>query len=769
MPFYQEVLDRLMKEFPQKPNPSLIILKRLCIAVDNASKDEKRREKVDPLVLELVKEGRSDVNPVRSLSDDFFIELLSRVLFLQLIRSFQRLRSWRMVKLKKERPFLYREDWRISIDIWDEIVKKALAGKLSNESALTKAWRIRFRTMEGLLIDLREHLSVPLKPALQIVVDGELYKLIKKVLWGMQAVIQEILEHSILDLENRGNGAKLKRLEKLVQDQRDLFITFRDTNILNRGFIINRTKEKKLEYVDAILPERVAGRRRMKYIYYDLEGADQSEEREVVLHSILLNREKQIGLLMDLHGAERKQKSKRPTSKAKQKIKTLELTVEAKWRRDIVKSRLNGKLLLRSDDDWVGYLVAAFQHIKEHIEAENARKNTTFQNKEQRRAAKNAAKNAAWEAIMKDLERYLQAFTGFATHNLRETGPSYLTMRFNEFPRNMTGQLLHDCGVYAVRLAYILSLVGQRIDAGESRDNRVNLCLMFLRLPNHVGLIIRGENIKTYITHNAYFDSLTVKEIRDNEEQWKQHDELGGTRTTPATTLDENQFLAELAAPFFMDSINLPYALLPVPAPGRDAAVTRALIWNAYRQNVFGQPGLLFSNKIAQPGAMYQFNMNYIEIQEQVTTWKNKFIVGLWNGHWFETWQLRGERLNNAFQALGKTRPVPKSKKRDKELFESERDQYILQLKKPVEEIQKAKDLINDLKFNLDSTLEDNQKEVLRLGIRNTWALRLALNRNTLERFDEYLMKISGPVDQIMKFDPPPFATLKDWLVPAPE
>src|SRR5262249_4604596 len=64
--------------------------------------------------------------------------------------------------------------------------------------------------------------------------------------------------------------------------------------------------------------------------------------------------------------------------------------------------------------------------------------------------------DAALAATIDVLPSYLRAFTFHTPLNIDEFGDNYLT---RTFPRALTGQLLHDCGVYALRVTYALSLV----------------------------------------------------------------------------------------------------------------------------------------------------------------------------------------------------------------------------------------------------------------------------------------------------------------------
>ncbi len=83
------------------------------------------------------------------------------------------------------------------------------------------------------------------------------------------------------------------------------------------------------------------------------------------------------------------------------------------------------------------------------------------------------------ERVIKQLERYFSAFTVHADYNLSDRDVRYIN---RPFPRALTGEVIQDCGIYAMRIAYILSLVAEELD----------LQFYWVELPVHLALVITG-------------------------------------------------------------------------------------------------------------------------------------------------------------------------------------------------------------------------------------------------------------------------------------
>lgn len=92
---------------------------------------------------------------------------------------------------------------------------------------------------------------------------------------------------------------------------------------------------------------------------------------------------------------------------------------------------------------------------------------------------------------LKVVEQYFEAFTAHVPHDLREgcKERNYLT---RSFPRAITGSLVHDCLVYAIRWIHIL---GRLIDPKSSPTGIKDPRLFLIEMPGHVGVMIRARKL----------------------------------------------------------------------------------------------------------------------------------------------------------------------------------------------------------------------------------------------------------------------------------
>jgi V8-like Glu-specific endopeptidase len=93
------------------------------------------------------------------------------------------------------------------------------------------------------------------------------------------------------------------------------------------------------------------------------------------------------------------------------------------------------------------------------------------------------------EALLKYVMRYFETFTIHCPLDLREgcKEKNYLT---RQFPRAVTGSLVHDCAVYAVRWLHILGGLLTSAATGLSKPR-----IFLIEMPAHVGVLIRAERI----------------------------------------------------------------------------------------------------------------------------------------------------------------------------------------------------------------------------------------------------------------------------------
>jgi hypothetical protein len=105
------------------------------------------------------------------------------------------------------------------------------------------------------------------------------------------------------------------------------------------------------------------------------------------------------------------------------------------------------------------------------------------------------------------VHRYFEAFTVHVPHDLREgcSEKNYLT---RSFPRAVTGALIHDCAVYAIRWLHML---GGLFTGGLTPYGIANPRAYLVEMPSHVGAMIRVEFGRPFL-HRHVLVSINNKD-----------------------------------------------------------------------------------------------------------------------------------------------------------------------------------------------------------------------------------------------------------------
>ena len=96
-------------------------------------------------------------------------------------------------------------------------------------------------------------------------------------------------------------------------------------------------------------------------------------------------------------------------------------------------------------------------------------------------------------SLLRLMEEYLRYFTRHTEYNLRDFGVSYLS---SEFPEDLAGRVVRDCGVYALTVAYEV----YRTARGASP--RLDLDFRLYAMPEHVTLAIIDQTENNYYVVN---------------------------------------------------------------------------------------------------------------------------------------------------------------------------------------------------------------------------------------------------------------------------
>lgn len=345
--------------------------------------------------------------------------------------------------------------------------------------------------------------------------------------------------------------------------------------------------------------------------YYDRDQ-DDGREKYISITNMHAVRYQQLEFIMAFYGLNKKGKQ----------IK------KAEHPQDLMASQAFD---LRSMDDWRLFLEAKLQDL-----TQNKGKN----------------KADAFLTLISLLQNYLNAFTIHTPYNISEYGDNYLT---RDFPKALTGQLIHDCGVFALKTVYMLSLVGERL----------GLKIQYMLLPSHIGLIISGDQTPTVYVHNnnftpvpldeAQFDSLSTEnqqmilnpkaltaykkaradgntdDFRFTEDKIRQSwlDQTANEGIKGPKSLDH--FRAEQSANLFIGQVDMPYRLLDLnPANYADSLSTDRIkknLWNHYHKTVEGPN--LFKQKALRSSE--QFDLKYIQLTDLEKNFHNNIVLPYWN------------------------------------------------------------------------------------------------------------------------------------------
>lgn len=265
----------------------------------------------------------------------------------------------------------------------------------------------------------------------------------------------------------------------------------------------------------------------------------------------------------------------------------------------------SGRLRLDNDDDWRAFLLQKYRDLTQGAGG----------------SAKKDPADALKEVVAL-LFGTLQAFTVHARYtNLYDVGQ---TPYFNRpFPRALTGQVVQDCGVYALRVAYMLSLVRKEL----------GLAFWFVRLPAHVSLVVNGASgstLPTFVMANDHYKVWDPGWLDAQRAKWQKFNDPK-TDQPPPGAADDTQFVAELAAADFISGpIDMPARVSAAPPPTADLKAEQRQLWAAYQGaavsgDVFGPA------TDAKTGENRLFHKRYLELTEKLREIYNEVVLQFWN------------------------------------------------------------------------------------------------------------------------------------------
>ena len=558
--------------------------------------------------------------PFKALSQELLIELVARLFSLGLDAESAKLRD-NYSKGERQDDWIKRDVglYNRNIAIFGAIVDRtaaaadnstAPAGKATMEKYLRVLVPLRDE-MLGMSDFDREHVGG--KPRWEALVA-----ILGRLVTAMAQTLQSLTDSAANDL---GTGKADGKATLLLM--RELIET-RILPVLNYG-----VKDRTIGNIKVVLaPTEIAdgkgvirdafAKNRSVAVSTYTPGQQSVRDLQASVLEVFSRRNDQVAVMARIYGATSVLRADKPAEKeriddAAKNAETLKKVVAA-----------GGKLRLDSDDDWRAFVVQKYKDMT----GPNA-------------AVKDKAK--ALSAVIALLYDYLAAFTIHARFTDIYDKGEFKDAYFNKpFPRTLSGQLVQDCGVYAMRVAYILSLV----------RSELGLRFRFIRMPAHIGLIITGDDLPMYIAHNNHITEFSRDELAKLRTGWDELNKRAAAKAGAAgakagaqpSSPDEDQFVGEVSTAHFLGGrVDMPFSLSEVPAPGANEIATQQALWKEYKKiaskDVFGPAT---TDKKSQG---YLFHNQYLALMERYREWNNRALVPFWNVDGPSAWESFGTKL----------------------------------------------------------------------------------------------------------------------------
>jgi hypothetical protein len=439
--------------------------------------------------------------------------------------------------------------------------------------------------------------------------------LVERLFAGIESGLQQLIDRAADDLSTGKGSGTLERVRDLLKPKLYdvLFPSGQDEKKDIAGLrlrITSTTIHKGHGAVaDAFAQGKDAKKRSTEVSTYDPEQ-DYARELEMTLARLFEVRTRQVLTIARIYGAAQ--------LIPKEQDKDGSLRADAEHNAEVLAKQPHG-LRLHSDDDWRDFITQKYRSL---ITPSGGRK------------AEPPA--SALKKVIDLLFAYLQAFTVHVHYtNIYDAGePSYLN---RDFARTLGGQLVQDCGVYALRVVYVLSLV----------RNDLGLKFKFVSLPLHVAVVVQsGDGTLAFMFHNNEYLEFTPQDVKDQLDVFNknqpptgdataggatgQRAAAGGTASGKALSSDDPQFLGELAgATFISGPLEMPFVVSDVPETGKDPKRAQRDLWAFYKRiagiNVFGPA----TRKKGERGHLLE--LRYLAITESVRAMHNDLVIPMWN------------------------------------------------------------------------------------------------------------------------------------------
>jgi hypothetical protein len=514
--------------------------------------------------------------------------------------------------------------------------------------------------------------------------ESQLLAAIELIARLMEMLCQQMLEISLDMLERNRDPAGLRELqsrltevaglmqslEALPPDRRvrSLAAPIRVSEILQgRGGAL---------FLDAF-PRHDA--RKLAFTPFDRNQKTAGEDLHIALADLVLTRQRQIQFYLNTYGE--------PTNPAERP------SDENLRRRKLIRDRHGNHLKLRTDDDIAAFLVSLFEDTIANPPAPpdpDALLDPSTSAPD--------AKVTAWTTVVDFLSDYVQQLTCHTRFNIDDRLKSYLQI---PIPRAIAGGQLHDCGVYAVRLTYILHTFAAAVE--RKAPHTLDLVVSWFLLPLHVGLIVRNK-LQLLIVHNDSLHRFPGKALQEWREEWSPPRSQDPDPPGPADL--ETKFIEDVAAAAFTNDLDMP--LVRMNQPGVGVPKTKDIVWKSYLR-LMGHERM-FTDSL---GPTFQFDLLYIQVMGIQRDWFNAFVVPLWNVLCPKIWGDFAKKMQTDFPANG---PAYVQKLTD--LLDAADNLY--------------EDRVRPLKDELTESLRRNTRRLLQAGVRVNLAERLVTSPQNL-------------------------------------
>jgi hypothetical protein len=639
--FYQEAIDALAVE-----RRGIITIVRSQMIPDSVPLVEKLIELCEAI-------DRGVVADIKTLLDEFLAmntdhlpystpssslvdEMVSRMVLLGMDAESGKLRRWGVERERRQSP-AFSEGFSREIYTWEAIEKRLLdqipeTGGAEGLKALdglllflSQLLRERFSLNEKEIEkDRKKRAELYDNPFVQMdksiaVYANELVRFMRETFAGIQSALQLVLDQAVEDLAAGRGGAMLQSAKDRLESRLLPLIEPANKSQQIGGVVVETTRSEFKKgggvHYDALAKTEAARTKRsVKVQFYDVEQLPElASEMSSDFSGVFLARRRQIFLIEEIYGLQKDDKGN--------------LTSETKENAAAMASLGAGGLRLHSDDDWRKFVVEKFD-LREATDG----------------------REKALMAVIDLLEKYMRVFTTHTPYNIDDFGDNLLT---KTFPRDLAGRLIHDCGVYALRTAYILSLL---------RDHpKLHLRFRYVVMPLHVGLLITGDGLPTLLVNNDTITRYTAGDVAALRGEWDQLNEQGG-KGKPAKPGTEARFSGELMADAFLQGVDLPYKPTDVVKPAGSTATMKQQLWQQYTRDIAPAADRLFGPSVKDPKSPnYQFYLRYLKLLGLLKEHHNASLLPFWNITAPRLWDANKAAITKAFAELQKATPDKKA------------------------------------------------------------------------------------------------------------